>query len=75
MLALEFTDAEDYERIEQDDVLVIEGIREAISSGDITVRNATRDLEYPARHTLSDRQVQMLLAGGLIAWLRQQKPT
>ena len=75
VLALEFTDAEDYERIEQDDVLVIEGIREAISSGDITVRNATRDLEYPARHTLSDRQVQMLLAGGLIAWLRQQKPT
>ena len=75
VLALEFTDAEDYERIEQDDVLVIEGIREAITSGDITVRNATRDLEYHARHTLSDRQVQMLLAGGLIAWLRQQKPT
>lgn len=71
VLALEFADPDDYQRIEQDDVLVIEGVREAISSGtDITVRNATRDLEYAARHRLSDRQVQMLLAGGLIAWRR-----
>jgi len=76
VLALEFADPDDYQRIEQDDVLVIEGIREAISSGtDITVRNATRDREYAARHRLSDRQVQMLLVGGLIAWLRQQKAT
>ena len=76
VLALEFADPDDYQRIEQDDVLVIEGIREAISFGTaVTVRNATRDEEYAARHRLSDRQVQILLAGGLIAWLRQQKAT
>jgi aconitate hydratase len=76
VLALEFTDAENYQRTEQDDVLVIENIREAVSSGtDVMVRNVTRDLEYRARHRLSDRQVQMMLAGGLIAWLRKDKAT
>jgi aconitate hydratase len=76
VLALEFVDAENYQTIEQDDVLVIEDVREAISSGtDVTVRNVTRDLGYRARHRLSERQVQMMLAGGLIAWLRQEKAT
>ena len=74
MLALEFTDPDDHRRIEQDDVLVIAGIRNAISAGtEVTVRNATRDQEYTARHRLSDRQVAMLLAGGLLPWLRQHK--
>jgi len=76
VLALEFGDAETYQGIEQDDVLVIEDIREAISSGtEVMVRNVTQDLEFRARHRLSDRQVQMMLAGGLIAWLRQEKAT
>jgi aconitate hydratase len=39
------------------------------------VRNVTLDVEYFARHRLSDRQVQMMLAGGLVAWLRQEKAT
>jgi aconitate hydratase len=76
VLALEFGDAETYQGIEQDDVLVIEDIREAISSGtEVMVRNVTQDLEFRVRHRLSDRQVQMMLAGGLIAWLRQEKAT
>ena len=74
VLALEFADPDDYQRVEQGDVLVLEGLREAISSGtEITVRNTTRGQTYTALHRLSDRQVAMLLAGGLIPWLRQQE--
>lgn len=73
VLALEFADPEDYRRVHQDDILVLEGIRGAIASGsDIRVRNATRHEEYVGRHRLSDRQVSLLLAGGLIPWLRQR---
>ena len=73
VLALEFADIADYERVGQDDVLVLDGIREAIAGGtELTVRNATRDEEFVVRHRLSDRQVSLLLAGGLIPWLRQQ---
>ena len=73
VLVLEFADIADYERVGQDDVLVLDGIREAIAGGtELTVRNATRDEEFVVRHRLSDRQVSLLLAGGLIPWLRQQ---
>ncbi len=73
VLALEFSDPDDYRRVEQGDILLLEGIRATIGAGtEITVRNATRDEHYVARHRLSERQVAMLLAGGLLPWLRQQ---
>ena len=37
--------------------------------------NMTRNEDLPARHRLSTRQVGMLLAGGLIPWLREQRST
>jgi aconitate hydratase len=71
VLALEFADASDYGRVDKDDVLVLKGIRGAIASGTaVTVRNDTRGETFVARHRLSARQVELLLAGGLIPWLR-----
>jgi aconitate hydratase len=71
VLALEFADPADYERVDQDDVLVLKDIRGAIASGTaVTVRNDTRGETFVARHRLSARQVELLLAGGLIPWLR-----
>ncbi len=71
VLALEFVDPDDYERVVRDDVLVIEGIRDAIASGtEVKVRNATRGEVFVTQHRLSGRQVTLLLAGGLIPWLR-----
>ena len=76
VLAIEFADATDHARIQRGDVLVLAGIREALVSGtDITVHNMTRNEDLPARHRLSTRQVGMLLAGGLIPWLREQRST
>ncbi|RKR12737.1 aconitate hydratase [Arthrobacter oryzae] len=74
VLALEFTDAADHRRIQQGDVLLLTGLRDALRTGkEIRVRNETRDQDYAVRHTLSTRQVEMLLAGGLIPWLRDRK--
>lgn len=71
ILALEFRDGGDRDRIEQGDVLVVEDLHDTLRSGtDLTVRNATRDETYAVRHRLSDRQVDMVLAGGLIPALR-----
>jgi len=73
VLALEFADPDDYQRVEQGDVLLLENIRATIGAGtEITVRNTTRNEQYLAHHRLSERQVAMLLAGGLLPWLRQQ---
>jgi hypothetical protein len=47
----------------------VEGIHAAIKSGPtIPVKNLTRKLTIVAHHGLSDRQVDVYLAGGLINW-------
>ncbi|MDX3191671.1 aconitate hydratase [Streptomyces sp. MN03-5084-2B] len=75
VLALEFSDPDDYQRINQDDVLVVDNLRDAIASGTaVTIRNTTTEDEYLARHHLSARQVAMVLAGGMIPWLRNHEP-
>ena len=57
--------------IEQGDVLVIEGLHRALENGDrIRVRNTTRDRDIATRHDLSERQVEILLRGGLIEWMK-----
>ena len=74
ILAVQFADSDDYQKIDQDDVLVLSGLREALSSAsDLEVQNTTKDEKYAVHHQLSTRQVEMLLAGGLIPWLREQK--
>jgi len=63
-----FCDASDHDVIEQGDVLRIQGLREGLERGEdaFTVRNVTRDSSFQVRHDLSDRQVRVLLAGGLV---------
>ncbi|MCG3755202.1 aconitate hydratase [Amycolatopsis sp. Poz14] len=69
VLPLEFADPEDSEKIERDDVLSVSGLHRLAETGEFTVRNQTRDEEYRARHQLSPRQVDVLLAGGRIPQL------
>jgi aconitate hydratase len=69
ILPLIFMDAADYDRLEQGDVIRVESIHTAIKSGPtIPVKNLTRKLTFVARHGLSDRQVDVYMAGGLINW-------
>ena len=39
----------------------------------MTVYNTTRGTELTTRHRMSSRQVEVLLAGGIIPWLRSQR--
>ncbi|MCV7003785.1 aconitate hydratase [Mycolicibacterium alvei] len=73
VLALEFDDAADYDGVAQDDVLSLTNLRQALADGDpITVRNTTQETSFEVRHHLSPRQIQHVLAGGLIPWLAAQ---
>ena len=66
-------ETEDREHIQPGDVLVVDDVRAAVSdSTRVMVHNQTRDEDYATQHQLSARQVDMLLAGGLIPWLREQ---
>jgi aconitate hydratase len=71
VLPLEFVDEADAERIEVGDQLAVEGLRDALRRGEVTIHNRTRDQSIRTRHRLSPRQVAMILAGGRIPQFRQ----
>ena len=73
ILALEFSDPADYDRVDADDVLALDDVRRTLSDGDeLTVRNTTKDQEYRVRHRLSARQVEAVVAGGRIPALARE---
>jgi len=72
VLPLTFRD-DGYDQVEKGDVLVLDDLREGIrSSTELTVNNETRDTEISVRHSLSERQVEVLLKGGLINWMKER---
>jgi len=71
---LEFENPDDYDSIEQGDILKTENIREQLKKKDeITIKNVTKGTDIKAYHTLSDRQLQALLDGGIINTFRKEK--
>ncbi|MBW3662957.1 MAG: aconitate hydratase [Actinobacteria bacterium] len=73
VLPLEFDDETEYEELADGDVLRIEGVRDAIANGvEVRIENTTRGRSFSARHRLSERQVAVLLAGGIIDWMKDR---
>jgi aconitate hydratase len=73
IVPLQFADPGDRARIEQGDVLRLTGIRRALQEGDeLEVENVTRGTTIRATHTLSPRQVERILSGGVIRYMKQQ---
>jgi aconitate hydratase len=71
---LEFKNDEDYDDIDQGDVLSVSDIRSAIENGnDVVLTNETKGNEYTVKHTLSDRQRQAVLFGGIINHFKESK--
>ena len=74
VLPLTFEDDADYGRIEEGDVLRVDDVHDTLREGDgrVEVQNVTRDETYPCRHDLSGRQVEVLLKGGQIEWMKER---
>lgn len=70
VLALEFDDEADYRALERGDVLRLSGVHEALRASH-QVRARVGEREVVLRHRLSERQVEMVLAGGRIAQYAQ----
>ncbi len=66
-----FADGSDYDRIDTNDTLALEGIREKIADGKpVTLKNLTKGEEYALNYDYSDRQTAMILAGGLLNYTK-----
>ena len=74
VLPLVFCDADDHDGIDQDAVLRIENVHDAVRSRDaFEVTDTGADRSFQVRHELSERQVGVVLAGGLINEFRQRR--
>ena len=74
ILPLTFVNEADYDKIDQMDELSLPGVREKIRAGEeiLQMKNETKGETYEVRLPLTDRQRGMILAGGLINFIRQQ---
>ena len=73
ILPLTFKNEEDYDRIGQGDILELPNILEEIKNGGskITLVNKTKNFEVELELPLSDRQADILAAGGLLNYTRK----
>ncbi len=73
IVPLLFADEADYDRIDQGDEIEIPQIREAIAKGStVRARNVTKGFEFEARHALTGRQIEIILAGGRLAYTKEK---
>ena len=69
-----FANENDYDKISVNDELCLEGIRESIANGtDVTLKNLTTGESYKLDYQLSERQRDILLAGGLLDYTRESQ--
>jgi aconitate hydratase len=74
VLALEFTDPDDYDEIDAGDVLHLDDLPDKVSASDeLSVTNTRTDRQLRLRHRLSARQAEMVIAGGRIPLLATQQ--
>ncbi|WP_127846270.1 aconitate hydratase [Psychroflexus aestuariivivens] len=70
ILPLEFVNESDYDKIEQGDEIELKDVVESVKTGDnikvIIHKDNDKKIEIETKHTLSDRQIQILIKGGII---------
>ncbi|HEY3246047.1 MAG TPA: aconitate hydratase [Phycisphaerae bacterium] len=73
VLPLVFAEAGESDHVERGDVLRLEGLHRALASGrELRVRSITRKREFTVHHDLSRRQIELVLAGGVINWIKER---
>ncbi len=72
ILPLEFENPDDYDALGQDDVLHFENLRQTIRERrPVVVQNLSQGGSFRCKHSLSDRQIEVILAGNIINYFRE----
>ena len=68
ILPLCFADPADYARIAQDDQLTLN--LDGLAANALVVRNVTQSCDIPVSHSLSDLEIEIIKAGGKLAYVK-----
>ncbi len=71
ILPLTFLDSKDYDCLSEASVLRLSALREGLNVGQLNVTDLTTGKIFPVQCTLSSRQKQILLAGGLLNYTKE----
>jgi len=73
IIPFEFKNTSDWDKLEQDDILRIEGLRAAIKNRDsVTAIVVGKNIKIPLTYNISERQVAHILKGGIINFVKQK---
>lgn len=77
VLPVTFVHVEDYDKLSQGDVLEFSNLRANIQQSDeFSIKVKGKNQQIQVKHALSERQVEIMLNGGLINWVKnRQKST
>jgi aconitate hydratase len=70
ILPLTFVNEGDYEKIDRDDQL--EFSTAGLDSGTLVLKNLTRKVEIPVKHSLTARDLEIVRAGGTLAYVKSR---
>ena len=71
ILPLTFVHETDYDKIQQGDKLELTNVRAVLEKGgELILKNLTRNLQVPVKYEFTDRQTKLLLAGGLLNYIK-----
>ena len=67
-----FADPSDYDKIDQEDELSIENLRESLKNREFIVTDETKGFTFKARLEVSDLEADILLAGGKLRYTKKR---
>jgi aconitate hydratase len=72
IIPMTFMNEADYDKIDEQDELIIENVAEQLKNGGkVTVKNASKGYSFETEVNVSERQKQMLYAGGLLNYTKK----
>ncbi len=72
IMPLTFKNPDDYEKLSQGDMLSIDGVFDGMDSGEMTLINETTGDKIPLVCNFTDRQKEILKAGGLLSYTKKE---
>jgi aconitate hydratase len=73
IIPLTFKNDKDYDKIDQGDDIEISNVKKIIESKEkLKVKNLTKNIEFEVEYNLSDRQREIIIAGGTLAYMKSK---
>lgn len=70
IIPVEFSKAEDYDGISLLDELKMEGIKDALVNGSVTIKNLTKGTQFEAKVDLTDKEIEVIKVGGRLNYVK-----